>query len=336
MEPYNKLVLYLGQQYKTFKRDVIFEDEFIQLFYPDTSTMHQILSGFAKEGFLDVVGEKLYKVKEPLIKQFEYLDPGVFVSGQLGGGQIGLDRSKPIFTILVEFDSTAKFLGNYQKKYNGSTLNFLCLPDKNYIAKAHCSIESGLLVEEESIIRYLSRLSYCFNIPVFIRSTHSATHDFSTNTITNPRPGIILPLPDFSELELRQHQVLAFYRQYVNFSGLETREAYYYQLLSLVKILEGIHPTRIGQKEVVVDAIEKERLKLDRDYQDRLSRLEQKLITKRNKNFSDTIWEYYRHGVSHWREEGFLDPDVPDDDLGSVLNILFKIVRNILKTEYKL
>lgn len=336
MEPFSKLFLYLGQQHKNFGRNIFYEDELIQLFYPQLSDMDNLLTGFISEGYLAVIGEKIYELKEPLINQFENLDPSVYISGQLGGGQIKLDPTKPIFTVLVEFDSTVKFLGKYQKKYGGSTIDFYCLPDKNYIAKAYSSTESGLLKEEENINRYLSRLSYCFNIPIFIKATHSATNDFSTTTIASPRPGLILPLPDFGELELRQHQALAFYRQYMNFSGLETRESYYYQLLSLVKILEGIHPTRDGQKEIVIKAIKDERQKLDKEDQDSLQRLEQKLVSLHNKNFSETMWEHYRHGVSHWREKGFLDPDIPDNDLGTVLSILFRMVKNILKTDYKL
>lgn len=336
MEPFNKLFLYLGQQYKNFGRNIFYEDELIQLFHPQLSDMHNLLAGFISEGYIVVIGEKIYELKEPLTNQFENLDPSVYISGQLGGGQIELDPKKPIFTVLVEFDSTVKFLGRYQKKYCGSTIDFYCLPDKNYIAKAHSSTQDSLLKEEENINRYLSRLSYCFNIPIFIRATHSASNDFSTTTIAGPRPGLVLPLPDFGDLELRQHQALAFYRQYVNFSGLETRESYYYQLLSLVKILEGIHPTRDGQKEIIIKAIEDERQKLNKNDQERLSLLEQKLVLLHSKNFSETIWEYYRHGVSHWRERGFLDPDIPDDNLGSVLNILFLMVKNILKTDFKL
>lgn len=336
MEPFNKLFLYLGQQYKNFGRDVFYEDELIQLFHPQTSEMQKLLTSFITEGYLSVVGNKLYELGQVLIDQFSNLDPSVYITGNLRGGNISLDHTKPVFTMLVEFDSSVKFIGKAQKKYNNSDIFFYCLPDKNYVAKAYSQLESGLLKEEESINRYLSRLSYCFNIPIFIKATHSASNDFTTTSVANPRHGLVLPFPDFADLELRQHQALSFYRQYMNFSGSDTRESYYYQLLSLVKILEGIHPTRNGQKEIVIKAIEGEKSKLSTEDQARLKTIEQKLKTKHDKDFGETIWEYYRHGVSHWREKGFLDPDIPDDDLGSVLNILFKMVKNILKEEYKL
>lgn len=336
MEPFNKLFLYLGQQYKNFGRKSFYEDELIQLFHPQIIEMQKLLSSFVAESYLLVVGNKLYELGQVLINQFSNLDPSVYITGDLRGGNISLDRTKPIFTILVEFDSSAKFIGKAQKRYNNSDIYFFCIPDKNYIAKAYSHLESGLLKEEESINRYLSRLSYCFNIPLFIRGTHSASNDFTTTAVANPRYGLVLPLPDFADLELRQHQALSFYRQYMNFSGSDTRESFYYQLLSLVKILEGIHPTRDGQKEIVIKAIEEQKTKLNSEDQVRLKSIEQKLKSIHDKDFGETIWEYYRHGVSHWREKGFLDPDVPDDYLGSVLNILFKMVKNILKEEYKL
>jgi hypothetical protein len=338
MTDFNKLFGYLGQQYTYFHRENFLKDEFKQLF-PSPHASESILSDFVKNNFLKHLGNDIYQLTPEIIRLIPSIGEEAYKSGSIKGGEMKIDRNKRIYTILIEFDTSLKFERETSIVYLGSEILFSCELGYLYTAKINTPTERNLPLEEEKINRYLSHLSYHFRVPISIESKHASSSDITTKTkTTNLRGGIYVSLPQLPTLTLRQYQAISFYRQYKNFSGIDTRESYYYQLLSLIKILEGINPTRAPgeQKKVVIDAIKKYRTTLPKDQTDKLNLLDQKLQQKHEKNFEDTIWEHYRHGVSHWREKWFLDPDAPDDNLGSILNSLIPITYEILKHEYGL
>lgn len=341
MEDFNLLYNYLGQQYLLYEREEFHRDELKQ-WINDPEALSRILDDFVEAGFLNTVDKKIYQTTPLIHERIHDMDEEVFRSGSIGGGEISIAQDRPIYTVLVHFETTRKILENSKITYRGTELFFDCHPNKGYYVKAYSKEEGGLLGNEETIYRYLSHACYHDDIPIYIKELHHAGHDITMRPVTITQPkGAPLKLSRLSDLDEKQAKALSFFRQYKNFSFIETAEARYYRLLSLIKIVEGVKPE--GNGADVQALLQPYLARLEKEALTDIKRIEDAFhgyVGKELKSgkIEEIIWEYYRNGVGHWRkpDKPFLDPDIPDKHLATLIRILDQIIRLILVDEYGL
>lgn len=245
MNTFTKIILFLGQQHYVYGRDTIFIDELLQLGVPIEEIMSEITL-LANEGNLQFTDKKHFTILEKGVQNFLiHWDKSIYDSGLVGGGNINGDPRIKKFTVVVEFDTTAKLLERGRVvNYMGRSIIFNCFDGYYYCAKTYAENQDDIDCATGIINGYLSHLSYHFKLPVRIRATHSGSIDLTTNTKREtPRMGIFRLLPKLPDLDERQSHALAFYRQYRNFFDITTTESLYYQVISLAKIIEGANPS---------------------------------------------------------------------------------------------
>lgn len=343
MDNFTKLLLFLGQQLYLYKRRVIFVEELRQIF----STEQEITGALKepiKQGWVKLIGDSEHFEITPLAEAniLRHWSENVYITGEVGGGSIQGDPSDHRFTVTVEFDSPIKFTEHTQVNYQGKNIALNCVEGFFYEAKIHVSGEDEFQEAEEAINRYLSHLAYYYKIPVSIRLTHSGSINISSTTRRpEARTGIYYSIPTLTTLQEKQSRAVAFYRQFRNFSQIRTTESRYYQLMSLLKIVEGVSPsTNLEQnKKDFIVLVNKHLSTLSAELKAYANGVESQYAAKYNStlSFSEIAWEHYRHGVAHWRARGnFLDPDIPDSTIASTINVLEQIVLKALKDDYKI
>lgn len=344
MKKLRPFLLYIGQQYIFYKRKLFLSDELIQIFGSKQAVEKEIKDAI-KEELLVPIDDKV-GITEKLIGWIGRMSPEVFRLGKMGGGDIRGYEERRIFTTVILFDTTVRFSGPEKIKYKDRDILFTFYPNHWYQAKAHCQKESQLRPCEETINRYLSHLSFHYRIPVVTRYANSGSIDMDCKVrLESRRQGIYLEMPKLKALTQRQARAVSFYRQYKNFASKydenSPTDVRYYQLLSLVKIIEGVAPSskQGEQKSNFVGVIDKYKKELSSENQAKIQGIETKYQkgAQRKTSFSEIVWEYYRHGVSHWRARGeFLDPDVPDEILATTLGILSLMIIPIIEKEFKI
>jgi hypothetical protein len=343
MDNFTKLLLFLGQQLFVYKRRVIFSEELKQIISSDEEIIEH-LDEFEKNGwiqkFMDEYHFEITVLAETTI--LSYWNKNVFITGEVGGGSLSGDPSDHRFTVTIEFDSPVKFIEHTKIKYEDKDIFLNCVEGFYYEAKVFVQKESDFEAVEESINRYLSHLSYHYKVPISIKATHSGSINISSTTKrTNPRTGIYYPLPQLPNLTEKMSRSVAFYRQFRNFSQIETTESRYYQLMSLLKIIEGVSPSvNLAQNKIdFLSLVDKYLLLLSQQLQSQAKGVEAKYSLKYGTvlPFSEITWEHYRNGVAHWRARGnFLDPDIPDYTIATSINILEQIVILAMNINYKI
>lgn len=342
MDGFTKLLLFLGQQYYLYKRKIIFVEELRQIFSEKEIT--EILKDPLKQGWIQPVIDDLhFEITELAVASvLRHWNQNVYKTGEIGGGSLNINPANQGFTIIVIFDSPVKFVEHAKVSYDNHEIFLNCVEGFYYEAKVHTPTEDDLEDAEKTINKYLSHLSYYHKIPVTIKSTHSGSMDIS-NTTKRPesRKGIYLPIPTLLLLQENQARAVAFYRQFRNFYQIETTESRYYQLISLLKILEGVNPSaNLAQNKTdFINLVNKYLSTLSGELQAKARGVESKYTAKHGHSlpFSDILWEHYRNGVAHWRARGiFLDPDIPDGFLATTINIVEQVVLLVLKNEFAL
>jgi|GEM_PF-6506458 len=343
MDNFTKLLLFLGQQLYSYKRRVIFIDELKQI-YPSDKEITDALEEPLKQGWITFTGDKYHfeitTIAETTVLQ--YWNKNVYNTGEIGGGAISGNPDNHLFTVVVEFDSPVKFTEHVQLKYQNKDIYLNCVEGFYYEAKSHEPLEANLEEAEETIYRYLSHLSYHYKIPVIVRATHSGSIDLNSVTKrSDSRTGIYYPMPALQSLVEQQSRAVAFYRQFRNFSPIRTSESRYYQMMSLLKIMEGVNSSAdLNQNKTdFISLVDKYLSRLSEENQKITKGIEIKYASKYGKTevFSEILWEHYRNGIAHWRARGnFLDPDIPDNTIASSINILEQIALDVLKNEYKI
>lgn len=341
MDNFTKLLLFLGQQLYLYKRRIIFVEELRQIFSSDEE-IDEVLEDPLKQGWIKPVGDEHHFEITELAEAsvLRHWDKNVYTTGEIGGGSIHGNQDDQRFTLTVEFDSPIKFVEHSEVEYKDRKIYLNCVEGFYYEAKIYTESENEFEDAEETINRYLSHLSYHFKVPVSIRSTHSGSINISSTTKRpEARSGIYCTVPNLQSLQEKQDRALAFYRQFRNFSQIRTTESRYYQLMSLLKILEGVSPsTNLQQnKSDFVALVDNHLSTLSGKLQSLATGVEEKYKIKYGNavSFSEIAWEHYRNGVAHWRARGnFLDPDIPDLTIATTINILEQIVLKVLRNEY--
>lgn len=341
MDEFTKLLLFLGQQLYIYKRRVIFVEELRQIFSTDKE-IEDALKEPLKQGWIKPVGDEhhfeITEIAEANV--LRHWNKNVYKTGEVGGGSIRGNPNDHRFTLVVEFDSPIKFVEHTQIRYKDIDIYLNCVEGFYYEAKVHVQTEGEFEKAEEAINRYLSHLSFHFKVPVSIRATHSGSIDISSTTKRlESRSGIYYTIPTLLSLQEKQDRALAFYRQFRNFSQIRTTESRYYQLMSLLKIIEGVSPSANLQqnKADFVALVDKHLVTLSTELQALARGVEAKYTSKYGTtlSFSGIAWEHYRNGVAHWRARGnFLDPDIPDNTIATTINVLEQIVTKVLEVEY--
>ena len=116
-------------------------------------------------------------------------------------------------------------------------------------------------------------------------------------------------------------------------------ESRYYQLMSLLKIIEGVSPSANLDKNKTdfIALVDKYLATLSAELQAFAKGVEANYKSKYSTTltFSEISWEHYRNGVTHWRAKGnFLDPNIPDRTIAATINVLVQIVLEVLKKDY--
>lgn len=341
MDNFTKLLLFLGQQLYLYKRRVIFVEELRQIFTTEVE-ITEALEEPKNQGWIRPIGDEQHFEITELAEAniLRHWNKNVYITGEVGGGSLQGNPNDHRFTISVEFDSPIKFVEHTQVKYENLDIDLNCVEGFYYEAKIHVETEHEFEKAEEAINRYLSHLSYHYKIPVSIRSTHSGSLDLSSTTKRpQARTGIYYPIPTLPTLKEKQSRAIAFYRQFRNFSQIRTTESRYYQLMSLLKIIEGVSASANLQqnKTDFIALVDKHLPALTPDFIAFVNGVEAKYTSKFAVSlaFSDIAWEHYRNGVAHWRAKGnFLDPDIPDNTIATVINILEQIVLKTLQDDY--
>ncbi|MEA2056421.1 MAG: hypothetical protein U9O78_01740 [Patescibacteria group bacterium] len=341
MNDFTKLLLFLGQQLYLYKRRIIFIEELRQIFSTDKK-IEEVLKDPLEQGWIRPVGDEhhfeITKLAEANV--LRHWNKNVYRTGEVGGGSIHGNPKDRRFTLTVEFDTPVKFVEHTQTRYKNKDIYLNCVEGFYYEAKIHVQAENEFEDAEESINRYLSHLSYHYKVPVSIRATHSGSIDISSTTRRpKSRSGIYCTIPTLPTLEEKQDRSLAFYRQFRNFSQIRTTESRYYQLMSLLKIIEGVSPSADlkQNKSDFITLVDQRLENLSTKLQVLARGVEEKYASKYNTvfSFSEIAWEHYRNGVTHWRARGnFLDPDIPDNTIATTINILEQIVIKILESNY--
>lgn len=342
MDNFTKLLLFLGQQLFFYKRRLIFVEELKQIYEKDSELLES-LEELTKQNLITPIDQHHFEITELAESTIlSYWNKNVYITGEIGGGSISGNPKNHIFTVVVEFDTPIKFIEHVQIKYQNQDIYLNCVEGFYYEAKSYSTSENKLEEAEEIIYRYLSHLSYHYKIPVEVRATHSGSIDISSATKRlEPRLGVYYPIPPLLSLEENQSRAVAFYRQFRNFSRITTTESRYYQMMSLLKIIEGVNPSAdlTKNKNDFINLIDVYLSKLSDENKNIVRGIESKYASKYEKttNFSEILWEHYRNGIAHWRARGnFLDPDIPDNTIASSINILEQICLKVLSNEYKI
>lgn len=343
MSNFTKLLLFLGQQLYVHNRRVIFIEELRQIFPNDNEISNEIEEPI-KQGWLKMLGdgEHFEITNKAELEVLGHWDRNVYITGDVGGGTLQVNPGDHRFTVIVEFDSPIKFVEHTQVSYVNKDIYLNCVEGFYYEAKVFVQSENEFNEAEEVINRYLSHLSYHYNIPISIRATHSGSTNINSVTRKpDARSGIYYPIPRLDSLDEKQSRALSFYRQFRNFSQIRTTESRYYQLISLLKIVEGVNPSaNLAQNKLDFIALINRYLPiLSTELQAKVRGVEEKYLTKYGNSFtfSEISWEHYRNGVAHWRARGnFLDPDVPDNTIATTINILEQIVLKVLENDYSI
>ncbi len=343
MDNFKKLLLFLGQQLYLYNRRIIFIEELRQIFATD-KVISDALEEPIKQGWIKLTEDNNHFEITELAEanMLRHWDKNVYAIGEVGGGSLQGNQSDRRFTLTVEFDSPIKLIEHTQIRYENKVIFLNCVEGFYYEAKIHVQTENEFEDAEESINRYLSHLSYHYKIPVSIRATHSGSFNISSTTKRpQARNGIYYPIPTLPNLQEKQSRAIAFYRQFRNFSQIRTTEARYYQLMSLLKIIEGVSPSPNLQqnKTDFITLVNTYLPTLSSELQAFARGVESKYALKYNTTltFSEIAWEHYRNGVAHWRARGnFLDPDIPDNTISTTINILEQIVLKILQNDYNI
>lgn len=343
MNNFTKLLLFLGQQYYLYKRRVIFVEELKQIFHTGQEITGALQEPI-KKGWIKLIGDgQLFEITQLAeANVLRHWDKNIYATGDVGGGSMRVDPSDHRFTVTVEFDSPIKFTEHTQVNYQGENIALNCVEGFFYEAKIHVASESEFRKAEEVINRYLSHLSYHYKIPISIKATHSGSINISSTTKRpEVRTGIYCPIPTLTTLQEKQSRAVAFYRQFRNFSQIRTTESRYYQLMSLLKIIEGVSPSANLQqnKTDFITLVNRYIPTLSPELQALANGVEVKYTSRfgATLSFSEIAWEHYRNGVSHWRARGnFLDPDVPDSTIATTINVLEKVVSKVLENDYQI
>lgn len=341
MDDFTKLLLFLGQQVYLYKRRIIFVEELRQIFATEKE-IADALEEPIKQGWIrPVIDDHHFEITEIAeANVLRHWDQNVYRTGEIGGGSLHGNPDDHRFTVTVEFDSPIKFTEHTQIRYENKDIELNCVEGFYYEAKIHTQNENEFDSAEEAINRYLSHLSYHYKVSVSIRATHSGSVDISSTTRRpSSRTGIYLSVPHLQTLDEKQSRAVAFYRQFSNFSQIRTTESRYYQLMSLLKIIEGVSPSSDlkQNKTDFISLVDKHLIALTTDLQAYARGVESKYTLKYGTTlpFSNIAWEHYRNGVAHWRARGnFLDPDIPDNTIATTINILEQIVLKILQNDY--
>jgi hypothetical protein len=341
MDNFTKLLLFLGQQLYLYKRRIIFVEELRQIFASEKE-ITDALEEPIKQGWIrPVIDDHHFEITEVAEANIlRHWNQNVYRTGEIGGGSLHGNPEDHRFTVTVEFDSPIKFTEHTQIRYENKDIELNCVEGFYYEAKIHTKNENEFDIAEEAINRYLSHLSYHYKVPVSIRSTHSGSIDISSTTRrSSSRTGIYLSVPHLFTLDEKQSRAVAFYRQFSNFSQIRTTESRYYQLMSLLKIIEGVSPSSDLQKNKTdfISLVDKHLSTLTPELKGYANGVEAKYTAKFGSTltFSAITWEHYRNGVAHWRARGnFLDPDIPDNTIATAINILEQIVLKTLQDDY--
>jgi hypothetical protein len=341
MDNFTKLLLFLGQQLYVYKRRIIFVDELRQIYDTDKEII-EALEEPTKQGWIRPIRDEhhfeITEIAEANV--LRHWNKNVYITGEVGGGSLQGNPDDHRFTVTIEFDSPIKFVEYTQVKYENIDIALNCVDGFYYEAKIHVKTENEFEKAEEAINRYLSHLSYHYKIPISIRSTHSGSLDLSSTTKRpQARTGIYYPIPALGTLKLKQSRAIAFYRQFRNFSQIRTTESRYYQLMSLLKIIEGVSPSADlkQNKADFITLVDKYLSALTLELKAYAKGVEAKYTAKFGATlaFSAITWEHYRNGVAHWRARGnFLDPDIPDNTIATTINVLEQIVLKTLQDDY--
>lgn len=337
---FNALFGYLGQQYLLYRREEFLRDEFTQ-WINSNDKLDQILRNFVEVKFLTSTDGRIYRITEAMQKQAEAMEEEVFRSGSLSGGEIEIMQDRQMHTVLVHFETNRKIFEEIKIAYGNYELFFSCHPEKGYFVKAFSKEEVDLAANEEAIYRYLSHSCYHDDLPIYVKAVHHASHDFRTRPVVINLPkGAPLKLSRLDLLNEQQARALSFFRQFKNFSAIDSSESRYYQLLSLIKIIEGVKPgsERSDVEALLIKYLPKITMVGMSDI-DRVVTGFSKYVGKALKTgkIEEIIWEC-RNGVGHWRKPGtyFVDPDVPDPHIETIVRILTEVVRMVLVDEYSL
>lgn len=341
MDNFTKLLLFLGQQYYVYNRRVFFIEELLQI-YPSEQEIIAALEDPIRQGWLQPVLDTRHFEITSLAEAnvLRHWNRNVYVTGEVGGGSLSGNPADRRFTVTVEFDTPIKFLEHSTVNYDSRSIELNCVDGFYYEAKVHVPTEAEFENAEEAINRYLSHLSYHYKIPISIRAMHSGSINVSSTTRRDQqRTGIYYTIPTLSNLQENQSRAVAFYRQFKNFSQIRTTESSYYQLISLLKIIEGVNPSANLQtnRNSFIDLVDRYLTTLSTELQALVRGVESRYAARYGGTFrfSEICWEYYRHGVAHWRARGnFLDPDVPDFSIATTINILELVVLQVIPNDY--
>ncbi len=343
MEYLTKLLLFLGQQHYIYHRDIFFIGELLQFFASEQEARGAIDDPI-RQGWLRRVDDNFIEITPYGVTQvLQHWHQDVYRLGSVGGGVIRGNPQQQGLTIVVEFDTPLRFNElNRQINYCDIDITLNCPEGYLYNGIVRVNREEDFDLAEAAINRYLSHLSFHFKVPVKIASTHSGSIALSTATRRDqPRNGIYISLPNLQTPTENQSRALAFYRQYRNFSDVRTTESRYYQLMSLLKIVEGVNPdgNLARNRENFVSLIDGRVQQLIPENQALVRGIEAKYqqYYSQNLTFANILWEHYRHGIVHWRVRGFfLDPDFPDNTIGTTISILAIMVVQIIEHNYQL